>query len=124
MIRRVHRFCSTPSVALSRAVQMKQAMQMLLTGDWISAEKALTYGLLNEVVPPDQLDIETMKLAEKIASKSSFGIQLGKHMFYEQLKYYDLEDAYHFAGERMACNTQHNDAKQGIHDFVNKKKNR
>ena len=61
---------------------------------------------------------------EKIASKSSFGIQLGKQMFYEQLKYYDLEDAYHFAGERMACNTQHTDAKQGIHDFVNKKKNR
>ena len=93
-------------------------MQMLLTGDLISAEKALTYGLLNEVVPPDQLDIETMKMSEKIASKSRYGIQLGKQMFYEQLKCDDLEDAYELAGERMACNVQHNDARQGIDDFV------
>ncbi|KAL7524252.1 hypothetical protein ACHAXR_000491, partial [Thalassiosira sp. AJA248-18] len=79
-------FCSTPAVALSRAVQRKQALHMLLTGELISAEKALSYGLLNDVVQPSSLESETLKLAQQIANKSSFGIQLGKQMFYEQLK--------------------------------------
>ena len=95
---------------------------MLLTGELISAEKALSCGLLNEVVTPDLLESETTKLAENIASKSSFGIQLGKKMFYEQLKHNDLEDAYAFATERIVCNMQHPDAKHGIDGFVNKKK--
>mmetsp|Transcript_20348 Transcript_20348/g.42575 ORF Transcript_20348/g.42575 Transcript_20348/m.42575 type:complete len:312 (+) Transcript_20348:506-1441(+) len=115
-------FCSTPAVALSRTIQRKQAMHLLLTGEMITAEKAQAYGLLNTVVPPNVLESETIKLAEKIASKSSFGIQLGKEMFYEQLKYASLEDAYHFATERVACNRQHKDAKRGIDDFVNKVK--
>ena len=115
------RFCSTPAVALSRAIQRKQAMQMLLTGNLISAEKALACGLLNEVVPPELLETETMKMAEQIASKSSFGIRLGKGMFYEQLKYESLEDAYEYATERIACNMQHSDALQGIDMFVNRK---
>ena len=96
-------------------------MHMLLTGDLIPAEKALTYGLLNAVVQPDLLESDTSKLAEKIACKSRFGIQLGKKMFYEQLKYDTLEDAYDFAIEQIGCNLQHPDAIQGIDDFVHKR---
>jgi len=88
-------FCSTPAVALSRCVQRKQALQMLLTGDLITAEKALSFGLINEVVDdPSQLDIKTTELAEKIAKQSSFGIQLGKRLFYDQLECENLDDAY------------------------------
>ena len=95
---------------------------MLLTGDLISADTALAYGLLNTVVEPDSLESETSKLAEKISSKSSFGIRLGKKMFYEQLKFDALDDAYDFATERMSCNLQHPDARKGIANFVAKKK--
>ena len=95
---------------------------MLLTGDLISAEKALSYGLVNMVVSPEELDTETTKLAGNIASKSSFGIQLGKKMFYEQMKYDNLEEAYKFAVEKIGCNLQHPDASQGIDDFVKKRK--
>lgn len=115
-------FCSTPAVAVSRAVPRKQALHMLLTGDLISAEKALSYGLLNKVVSPNLLDVETMKLAQQIANQSSFGVQLGKKMFYDQLAYDSLEDAYDYAIERITCNLQHPDAKQGIDDFVKKRK--
>ena len=95
---------------------------MLLTGELISAEAALSYGLVNEVVPQNILDQETANLAESISNKSSFGIRLGKRMFYEQLKYNKLEDAYSFATERVGCNMNHPDAKKGIDDFVNKKR--
>ena len=108
-------------MALSRAIQRKQAMHMLLTGDLISADTALAYGLLNAVVAPDLLEPETLKLAAKISSKSSFGIRLGKKMFYEQLKYDALDDAYDFATERMSCNLQHPDTRKGIANFVKKK---
>lgn len=88
----------------------------------VSAEKALSYGLLNDVVAPDSLDEETEKLAEKIASKSNFAVRLGKKMFYKQLKCDDLEDAYSLATERITCNFQHPDAREGIDGFVNKKR--
>lgn len=116
------RFCSTPAVALSRAIQPKHALQMLLTGDLISAETALLYGLVNAIVPPHLLDAETTKLAEKISNKSSFAIQLGKKMFYEQKRHDNLEDTYDFATERIICNLQHTDAREGIEDFLNKRK--
>jgi len=115
-------FCSTPAVALSRCVQRKQAMQMLLTGDLITAEKALSFGLINEVVDLSQLDIKTTELAERIAKQSSFGIQLGKRLFYDQLECNNLDDAYALGVRCMAANLQHPDAIQGIDDFVNKKK--
>ena len=95
---------------------------MLLTGDLISADTALAYGLLNAVVAPDSLESETSKLAEKISSKSSFGIRLGKKMFYEQLKYDALDDAYDFATERICCNLQNPDAIKGIDNFLAEKK--
>ena len=95
---------------------------MLLTGDMISADTALSYDLLNAVVPHHMLEEETSKLAEKISNKSSFGIRLGKQMFYRQLRYDNLEDAYDFATEQIICNLQHPDAREGIDNFVNKKK--
>lgn len=109
-------------MALSRTIQPKHALQMLLTGDLLSAETALSHGLVTALVPPHMLDAETIKLAEKISSKSRFGIQLGKKMFYEQLRCDSLENAYDFATERMVCNLQHSDAREGIDAFTNKKK--
>lgn len=113
-------FCSTPAVTLSRNIQRKQAMHMLLTGDLISSEQAVMYGLINKAVPIESLEKETMALAKKISNKSSFAIQLGKEMFYNQLKCDHLEDAYDFATERIAANFQHDDAKKRISSFVNK----
>ena len=116
-------FCSTPAVALSRNVlPRKHAMHMLLTGDFISAQTAQQYGLVNQVVPTAQLERTTMQLARKIASKSPLAIRLGKEMFYKQLVIDDLEEAYAFAAERMASNMDANDAREGIRAFLEKRK--
>ena len=117
-----YRFCSTPAVALSRNIPRKHAIRMLITGELISAEKALAYGLVNDVVSPDDLDGEVTKLAERIASQSNFAVCLGKNMFYKQLKYDALEDAYEYAVGKIEQNMKHPDAKQGIDHFLNKKK--
>lgn len=114
-------FCSTPAVPLSRNLPRKQAMQMLLTGDFISAEKAQQYGLINEVVSADELAQKTMELAQKIAAKSSHSLRLGKDMFYKQLGM-DLSEAYAYAAERMACNMDSEDAREGIDAFIEKRK--
>ena len=114
-------FCSTPAVPLSRNLPRKQAMQMLLTGDFISAQKAQAYGLINEVVEAGELKQSTRELARKIASKSPHAIKLGKHMFYHQLTM-DLSEAYAYAGEKMACNMESEDAREGIDAFIEKRK--
>jgi enoyl-CoA hydratase/carnithine racemase len=114
-------FCSTPAVPLSRNLLQKQAMQMLLTGDFISAQQALQFGLVNEVVDTADLEDATRALATKIAAKSSHSIKLGKDMFYRQLPM-DLEDAYAYASERMACNMDSHDAREGIDSFIQKRK--
>lgn len=114
-------FCSTPAVALSRNVHRKHAMKMLLTGDFIDAATALEYGLVNTVTSVDDLEAETQLLAEKIASKSSLAIQLGKPMFYKQLNM-GLDKAYDFAGDTMACNMDSEDAREGIDAFIQKRK--
>lgn len=114
-------FCSTPAVALSRNLLRKQAMQMLLTGDFISAQQALQYGLVNEVVAAENLESATYGLATKIAAKSAHSIRLGKEMFYKQLSM-DLSDAYAYASERMACNMDSHDAREGIDAFIQKRK--
>ena len=85
-------FCSTPMVALSRAVGQKKAMEMLLTGEFVSAEEALAEGLVNKVVPAEELDAETRKLAEKIAEASPLVVGVGKGTFYRQLE--PTEQAY------------------------------
>jgi len=114
-------FCSTPAVPLSRNMHRKQAMRMLLTGDFIDAPTALQYGLVNEVVPSDELDSATLALAGKIAARSAHSIALGKEMFYRQLEM-DLSEAYAFASERMACNMDSHDAREGIDAFFEKRK--
>jgi len=114
-------FCSTPAVPLSRNLSRKRAMQMLLTGDFISAATALDYGLVNEVVPADELESATIALAQKIIAKSAHAIALGKEMFYRQLPM-DLADAYAYAAERMTCNMDSHDAREGIDAFIEKRK--
>ena len=114
-------FCSTPAVPLSRNMHRKQAMQMLLTGDFIDAVTALRFGLVNEVVPAAGLEAATGTLAQKIVAKSAHAIALGKHMFYRQLPL-DLADAYAYAAERMACNMDSEDAREGIDAFIEKRK--
>lgn len=113
-------FCSTPAVALSRNVGPKQAMQMLLTGELISAHEALSHGLINKVVPQKDLHSETIQLAATISSKSSFAIRLGKQMFYKQLQFTNLKDAYSFATNQIVNNIQHYDARRGIQEFLSR----
>lgn len=114
-------FCSTPAVPLSRNMQRKQAMQMLLTGDFIDAETAKQFGLVNEVVPPEELDEAVASMAQKIAGKSPLAVSMGKKMFYRQADM-DLSAAYEFAGERMTCNMDSEDAREGIDAFIEKRR--
>jgi enoyl-CoA hydratase/carnithine racemase len=114
-------FCSTPAVPLSRNMGRKQALHMLLTGDFIAAETAQQYGLVNEVVPAAELEQATIALAQKIATRSAHAIRLGKEMFYRQLPM-DLSDAYAYASERMTCNMDSHDAREGIDAFIQKRK--
>ena len=114
-------FCSTPAVPLSRNMGRKQAMHMLLTGDFISAQTAQQYGLVNEVVPAAELEQATKALAQKIIAKSAHAISLGKDMFYKQLTM-DLSEAYAYAAERMTCNMDSHDAREGIDAFIQKRK--
>ena len=114
-------FCSTPAVPLSRNMHRKQAMQMLLTGDFIDAETAKQFGLVNEIVPPDELDAAVASLAQKIAGKSPLAVSMGKKMFYRQAAM-DLSAAYQYAGERMTCNMDSEDAREGIDAFIEKRR--
>ena len=113
-------FCSTPAVPLSRNLLRKKAMQLLLTGDFVDAQTAEQLGLVNEVVAGDDLESATHALAAKIAAKSALSIRLGKDMFYKQLPM-DLADAYAYASERMACNMDSHDAREGIDAFFEKR---
>ena len=114
-------FCSTPAVPLSRNMHRKQAMQMLLTGDFIDAQTAKQFGLVNEVVSAEELDAAVASMADKIAAKSALAVNLGKKMFYQQANM-DLSAAYEFAGERMTCNMDSEDAREGIDAFIEKRK--
>ena len=114
-------FCSTPMVALSRAVHRKAAMEMLLTGDFIDAPTALAIGLINEVVPTAGLRQATDALAHKIAAKSAMAIALGKTAFYRQIEM-NLADAYAYTSEVMTRNMLAHDAEEGIDAFIAKRK--
>jgi len=114
-------FCSTPAVPLSRNLPRKQALHMLLTGDFISAQQALQYGLINAIAPAGELEAATREMALKITAKSALAIRLGKDMFYRQLPM-DLAAAYAYASERMACNMDSHDAREGIDSFIEKRK--
>ena len=113
-------FCSTPMVALSRNVNKKNAMEMLLTGDFISAEKAKEIGLINHMVQKEELTFEVSKLAEKIASKSSMTVSIGKKAFYAQAEM-DLSEAYKYTSKTMTDNLLKHDAKEGINAFIEKR---
>ena len=114
-------FCSTPMVALSRAVSQKRAMEMLLTGDFISAEEALAAGLVNRVVPADELEAETRKLAEKICESSPLVVGVGKQAFYRQVEM-PVEQAYAYTREVMSFNASFADAQEGMSAFLEKRK--
>jgi len=113
-------FCSTPMVALSRNVARKQAMEMLLTGDMISAEEAARVGLVNRVVAPGSERAEVLALAHKIAAKSPHVVKIGKEAFYRQLEM-ELARAYDYASEVMVENMMARDAEEGISAFVEKR---
>jgi enoyl-CoA hydratase/carnithine racemase len=114
-------FCTTPMVALTRAVGRKRALEMLLTGVAIDAPTALEWGLVNRVVPADQLDAATQVLAEQIAEASSLTVALGKQAFYAQIDL-DQPKAYAYAKEVMSMNALAADAQEGMTAFVEKRK--
>jgi len=113
-------FCSTPMVALSRNVSNKHAMEMLLTGDMVSADRAAEIGLINQVTNSDSLTETTMAIAEKIASKSSMTLATGKKAFYAQ-RDLNLSDAYEYASKIMVDNMLKHDAEEGIQAFIEKR---
>jgi enoyl-CoA hydratase/carnithine racemase len=114
-------FCSTPMVALTRAVPRKQAMEMLLTGDMVPAARAREIGLVNRVVPAHRLDDEVTGLARQIAGKSPLTLAIGKEAFYRQIDL-DLEAAYAYASEVMVRNMMARDAAEGIDAFIEKRR--
>jgi enoyl-CoA hydratase/carnithine racemase len=113
-------FCSTPMVALSRNVPRKQAMEMLLTGEPISAATAKEIGLVNRVVPAGREHDAAIELAQKVALKSAHTVKLGKEAFYRQAEM-SLADAYRFAAEVMTENMMARDAEEGIGAFIEKR---
>ena len=113
-------FCSTPMVALSRAVGRKPAMEMLLTGELIDAASAKALGLVNRVVPSAELTTATMALARQIAAKSALTLAIGKEAFYRQAEL-GLADAYNYASEVMTRNMLAQDAAEGIDAFLEKR---
>ena len=114
-------FCSTPMVALSRTIGQKKVMEMLLTGDFISAEEALAEGLVNKVVPAEELDAETQRLAGKIAEASPLVVGIGKGAFYRQVEM-PVEQAYAYTKEIMSFNASFADAQEGMCAFLEKRK--
>jgi len=113
-------FCSTPSVALSRNLGRKAAFEMLMTGDFISAEQALDKGLVNAVVAPDQLDAAVDRYVQSILAKPCTAVAIGKKLFYEQLEQ-PLEAAYANAEQAMACNMMDEAALEGVQAFIDKR---
>lgn len=113
-------FCSTPSVALSRNLGRKAAFEMLVTGDFISADEAKAKGLVNRVVPSEQLDAEVEKLAASIVAKPRAAIAAGKGLFYRQLEK-PIAAAYDDAARTMACNLMDESALEGVQAFIDKR---
>ena len=113
-------FCSTPMVAVSRAIGRKRAMEMLLTGEFIDAQTAMEWGLVNRAVPADKLQEETRRLAERISGASPYTVKVGKQAFYRQI---DLPQhgAYEYTRDVMVENTRADDAQEGISAFLEKR---
>lgn len=113
-------FCATPSVPLVRNVPAKVAMEMLLTGEFISAEEARLRGLVNRVVPAEALDAEVERLVAAILTKPREAIAMGKAVFYQHRET-GIEAAYQLAGQTMACNMMHEIAQEGVQAFIEKR---
>jgi enoyl-CoA hydratase/carnithine racemase len=113
-------FCSTPMVALSRNLSRKHAMEMLLTGDVVTAAQAYHMGLVNRVVAPGDLKSETMALAGRVAAKPAATMKIGKEAFYRQIEM-GLTEAYDYAVCVMTENMMHSDAEEGICAFLEKR---
>ena len=114
-------FCSTPMVAVSRKINRKPMMKMLLTGEPIKANYAKEIGLINDCFSKSKLNIEVLKIAKKIASKSNLSIKIGKQAFYKQLEM-PLKKAYSYTSKMMTINMMSMDAKEGISAFLEKRK--
>ena len=114
-------FCSTPMVAVSRKINRKIMMKMLLTGEPIKANYAKDIGLINNYFSKSKLNNEVLKIAKKIAAKSNVTIKIGKQAFYKQLEM-PLRDAYKFTSKMMTLNMMSYDAKEGISAFLEKRK--
>ncbi len=114
-------FCSTPMVPLSRVIGQRRALEMLLTGRFISAKEAESFGLINKVVSPDKLAIETEKWATEIAKYSRYTLELGKKAFYSQVDM-DEKSAYKYAIEVISKNCLDYDAQEGMKAFLEKRK--
>lgn len=113
-------FCSTPGVPLSRNILRKHAMEMLLTGEFVSAENAAKLGLVNRVVEPDLLDSQVMSMARHIADRPAVAVRTGKQMFYEQIDK-ELKQAYAYASRIMAENMMAAETTEGIDAFIEKR---
>lgn len=113
-------FCSTPGVALARNLGRKAAFEMLVTGEFINAQKALAEGLINRVAEPDQLDAELARLVDSILAKPRAAVVLGKTLFYRQLES-GIEAAYLDAAQTMACNMMDDSALEGVQAFIEKR---
>lgn len=114
-------FCATPSVPLVRNIPAKQAMEMLLTGGFISAEEALARGLVNRVAAPEALDACVEQMLQAILAKPREAIAMGKALFYQQRET-GIAAAYQLAGQTMACNMVHPVAQEGVQAFIDKRK--
>ncbi|MBI5275673.1 MAG: enoyl-CoA hydratase [Burkholderiales bacterium] len=114
-------FCSTPSVPLLRNVPPKQAMEMLVTGDFIDSREAVQRGLVNRAVPPEQLDDEVERLVASIVAKPRAALAMGKELFYRQREM-GIEAAYQLAGQTMAANMMDTCAQEGVTAFTQKRK--
>ncbi len=113
-------FCSTPGVAVGRNLLRKHALEMLLTGDVVGPRQALAWGLVNRVVPPEQLDAATSELAAKLAAKPRATVAAGKRGFYQQMDL-SLERAYEFAGQVIASDFAHPEGREGMDAFIGKR---
>ena len=111
---------STPMVALSRNIPRKQAFEMLTTGQFIDADRAMSLGLVNRVVAHDELGTETRALADTVAAKLAVAVKIGKEAFYNQLQM-PVEAAYTYAGDVMVTNMLHRDTEEGISAFLEKR---
>jgi enoyl-CoA hydratase/carnithine racemase len=113
-------FCTTPMIALTRAIGRKRAMEMLLTGRLIDAATAADWGLVNRAVPAAQLEAETLALARQVCEASNLTVSIGKQAFYSQIDL-DQAKAYRYAKEVMTMNALARDAQEGISAFLDKR---